>query len=258
MNNLHLIQRIVTHSGRFHADEVFAIAFLLVFLQKKPGELHIERTRRDLSQELSDQTVAVIDVGGVHNPTLNNFDHHQDKSIGEASLVHILFAANPWYKNTLLKHIFGPISKRDTGKPVHDVGLSFSAAIGIINEQDGSQDTKFETALWIAYQIMLGLVTKFEKAKMFQGQLSQFARTCENRVLLTKQTHVPRNWQTCVSPEVQFVISGRGTRWSLGGRGTIPQTATQVKWLPNNVAIYPSEEAAIRDACSFLSSPPSE
>lgn len=66
---------IVTHSGAFHADDVFACA---VFRLLVPG-ITLERTRdaERLARAIADDTVAVIDVGGVHDPAANNFDHHQ-------------------------------------------------------------------------------------------------------------------------------------------------------------------------------------
>lgn len=67
--------KIITHSERFHADEVFASS-LINFLF--PID-EIIRTR-DNSVILSgqkDKNTFVIDVGEKYNVSLNNFDHHQ-------------------------------------------------------------------------------------------------------------------------------------------------------------------------------------
>ncbi|MEM0967178.1 MAG: MYG1 family protein [Verrucomicrobiota bacterium] len=65
------IERIVTHPGSAHKDEVLACA---VCLAVHPVVIE----RRDPSMEdLEDPSVAVIDVGDRHEPELNNFDHHQ-------------------------------------------------------------------------------------------------------------------------------------------------------------------------------------
>ena len=67
------IKKIVTHSGVFHADEVFASAALRLFHNNPP----VERVLKTTPAMLEDTTVAVVDIGGQHDPTLLNFDHHQ-------------------------------------------------------------------------------------------------------------------------------------------------------------------------------------
>jgi hypothetical protein len=65
------IQQIVTHPGGAHKDDFLACSFL--------AHMHgvpIER-REPTDEDLSDASVCVVDVGGQHDPELNNFDHHQ-------------------------------------------------------------------------------------------------------------------------------------------------------------------------------------
>ena len=62
---------ILTHPGSAHKDELLACSVLLA--------LHpVPIVRREpTSADLADPTVAVVDVGGRHEPALGNFDHHQ-------------------------------------------------------------------------------------------------------------------------------------------------------------------------------------
>ena len=63
---------VVTHSSRFHADDVCAVAVLqLVFGE---SELEILRTRDTAIIEKAD---IVVDVGGVYDVATKRFDHHQ-------------------------------------------------------------------------------------------------------------------------------------------------------------------------------------
>lgn len=71
--------RVATHSGPFHADEVFAYALLRVFLDEK---LDLVRTR-DLRQ-ITEADVA-IDVGGEYDAARRRFDHHQRSYQGPLS-----------------------------------------------------------------------------------------------------------------------------------------------------------------------------
>ncbi|MGC4015049.1 MAG: MYG1 family protein [Luteolibacter sp.] len=62
---------ILTHPGGSHKDELLACS-LLVAVHGVP----IER-REPAQADLDDVTIAVVDVGGEHDPARNNFDHHQ-------------------------------------------------------------------------------------------------------------------------------------------------------------------------------------
>ncbi|MDO8564969.1 MAG: MYG1 family protein, partial [bacterium] len=62
---------IVTHEGKFHADDVFAVATLLLALQ---DEAEVRRTRDE--EDVASADIAV-DVGGIYDAEKNRFDHHQ-------------------------------------------------------------------------------------------------------------------------------------------------------------------------------------
>ncbi|HZB61326.1 MAG TPA: MYG1 family protein [Microvirga sp.] len=61
--------RIVTHSGTFHADDVFAFAVLRAAL----GEFEFTRTRDAASITAAD---LAFDVGGIYDPQQRRYDHH--------------------------------------------------------------------------------------------------------------------------------------------------------------------------------------
>ncbi len=64
-------QLIVTHPGGAHKDDFLACC-LLAHLHGAP----IQR-REPVDEDLSNNATCVVDVGGVHDADLNNFDHHQ-------------------------------------------------------------------------------------------------------------------------------------------------------------------------------------
>lgn len=68
---------IVTHSGTFHADDVFAVAILSKVLE---DNFKLIRTR---DKKLFDSANFVVDVGGNHNEEANRFDHHQGEGAGK-------------------------------------------------------------------------------------------------------------------------------------------------------------------------------
>jgi len=67
---------VVTHSGNFHADDVFSIAVLKHVLPS----FKLVRTRDKALIESAD---IVVDVGGEYNPDTGRFDHHQRGGAGE-------------------------------------------------------------------------------------------------------------------------------------------------------------------------------
>ncbi|NNE01159.1 MAG: hypothetical protein HKN47_27915 [Pirellulaceae bacterium] len=64
------IKIIVTHPGSAHKDDFLACC-LLAHLHRVPIQ------RRDpTAEDLADPDICVVDVGGSHDPALQNFDHH--------------------------------------------------------------------------------------------------------------------------------------------------------------------------------------
>lgn len=65
-----MVHTILTHPGGSHKDDLLAVCVL--------ASLHgcpIVR-REPTPEELADPEVAIVDIGGVHDPALLNFDHH--------------------------------------------------------------------------------------------------------------------------------------------------------------------------------------
>ena len=69
------IKTIQTHNGKFHADEVGAVALLSSYFNNKDIKIHILRSRNIDSFETSD---ILVDVGGIYNPETHRYDHHQE------------------------------------------------------------------------------------------------------------------------------------------------------------------------------------
>lgn len=70
--------RIVTHNGRFHTDEIFAVAALKIYLGD--AETEVVRSRDPKVWETGDY---VVDVGTEYDPSRGRFDHHQEGGAGE-------------------------------------------------------------------------------------------------------------------------------------------------------------------------------
>jgi hypothetical protein len=113
------IEHIVTHGGRAHRDDFYAVG-LAAFLFGIRPVFRREPTER----ELDDPGVMVIDVGCRHEPDLMNFDHHQmNPGVRECALslaarhfrvpkspersFHDLWREAPWYRGVVLQDSLG-------------------------------------------------------------------------------------------------------------------------------------------------------
>lgn len=74
---------VITHDTAFHADEVIAVALL----RQAGYQFEITRTRNPtvLAEAVADKNILVLDVGGVYDPEMLNFDHHQNKELLSAA-----------------------------------------------------------------------------------------------------------------------------------------------------------------------------
>jgi uncharacterized UPF0160 family protein len=77
---------IITHSGSFHSDELFAVATVKLWLAKKgeasSNEIKICRTRDEKTMSRKSQEDFVLDVGFHYIPVERRFDHHQQGGAG--------------------------------------------------------------------------------------------------------------------------------------------------------------------------------
>lgn len=61
---------IITHPGGSHKDDLIAVCVLAAI----HGCLIVRR--EPTAEELADPEIAIVDIGGSHDPALSNFDHH--------------------------------------------------------------------------------------------------------------------------------------------------------------------------------------
>lgn len=136
------LKRIGTHNGSFHCDE--ALGCFMIRLTDKYAGAQIVRTRDTKVLETMD---AVLDVGGVYDPSKDRYDHHQ-RGFGEVfghGFVTKLSSAGLIYKHFGLEIISKEIG-RDPGHPDVErlylaVYKSFVEAIDAIDNGINMYDT---------------------------------------------------------------------------------------------------------------------
>jgi uncharacterized UPF0160 family protein len=89
---------IVAHDGTFHTDDVCAVAILCLVFKDK--QLEIIRTRDEEKIESAD---IAVDIGGIYDPSIYRFDHHQREGAG------VRENGVPYASAGLVWNTFGPI-----------------------------------------------------------------------------------------------------------------------------------------------------
>ncbi|HMO78910.1 MAG TPA: MYG1 family protein [Candidatus Paceibacterota bacterium] len=74
------MKKILTHNGRFHADDCFAVATLQIYFEKIGEPIEVIRSRDSILIKSAD---FVLDVGGIYDSETNRFDHHQSGGAGK-------------------------------------------------------------------------------------------------------------------------------------------------------------------------------
>jgi len=119
---------IVTHSGRFHADDLFATAMLMEYLDGKADVI------RTVDPKLIEKADYVLDIGRIYDPAKNRFDHHQGGVGGRQNGVLYASAGLVWKhfgeKISGSERAFDIIDKKLVAQiDVTDVGQAYPKAI---------------------------------------------------------------------------------------------------------------------------------
>ncbi len=215
------MKKIITHSGTFHADDVFAMAALRLYFGTE--ELEIVRTRDEEVIKTGDW---VFDVGGIYDPATFRFDHHQPngparnngvpyaafglvwKEIGEQ------VASSREVAEKIEENLALPIDAGDNGVSIYTLNelevspFEIQAALKKLNPvwgSDESYDEQFIKAVDIAEVILVRCI-KHAKAKLQMAEMvEQGYQAAEDKTVLVFDKLAPAG--LCVQyPEVKATV----------------------------------------------------
>ena len=124
------INYIVTHGNKAHRDDIIAIA-IAAYLTN----VDLIYRRKPTESELNDNRVMVIDTGGLFQPKMNNFDHHQDANLSSAA--HLV--ANHFGVSDAVRDVFSGFDTIDVMdrlgpyKTAKELGMTFGQ-IQLLND----------------------------------------------------------------------------------------------------------------------------
>lgn len=226
--------KIVTHSGHFHADEVFAVAVLQLFFGE--NETEIVRTR-DQSVIVSGDYV--VDVGGVYDPKIFRFDHHQEGGAGvrENTIPYASFGlvwkefgeklcGNIEIVEKIDQLLVQWIDATDNGVQIietkvsgiypYDIGLYINTFTPSWNEESPDFDGNFAKALQVAKDLLEHEIEKRKNLMSAKVIVEEIYRNSTDKRIIIFDRKYPYNGTLSKHPEPIFIVSPRveGT-WSV-------------------------------------------
>ncbi|MEK7177162.1 MAG: MYG1 family protein [Patescibacteria group bacterium] len=215
--------KIVTHNGKFHADEVFAVATIL--LAHEGEDIEIVRTRDPLIIKTGD---IVVDVGGEYNPSLGKFDHHQTEGAGirENGIPYSSFGI-VWKKygekvcnsrlvsDTIDKFLVMSLDALDNGidiqKPMLENIYEYTAGdlVDAFNpswRETINRDESFKEAVEVAKKVLRREIIRTRDKQEGKAMVETvFAGAVDKRIIVLED-YLPWSDVLCVHTEPMFVV----------------------------------------------------
>jgi len=218
---------LVTHSGRFHADDVFATAMILMI-----EEHEVVRTR---DADLINSADIVLDVGAEYNPAKNRFDHHQNSftrqrvdgtPFATAGLIWEHFGSQIFNKHGLTDDyevqyaiswvdakLISDIDAVDNGLFSQDPRPSVSLIIAMMNAKSSNTDEEKQIAFDKAVDVTTDILNNFIVSAIAEAQvikgLELAAEQVENGILILEK-NVPFKDFLRNKPTIKRVVYPKG------------------------------------------------
>ena len=216
-----------THDGSFHADEVTACALLLLF-----DQIDLEGIVRTRDLKILGKCEYVCDVGGIYDPALKRFDHHQSNyngSFSSAGMILKYLKDQKILDNRLYQYINGSlvmgVDAIDNGKSAPKMGhCSFSSVIAnfVPVRYDASKEV-FQGAFFQALDFCLGhlkrLVAKFHYIHECRGKVKKEMDKRQKVMYFDEAMPWMESFFDLGGDKhpAQFIIMPAGNQWKLRG-----------------------------------------
>lgn len=250
---------ILTHDGKFHADDCFAVAALLL-LEK---DATVVRTRDEALFATAD---FVVDVGGEYDAARNRFDHHQKGGAGARNNT-VPFAAFGlvWKKfgaeisgseeaaASLDARLVAPIDAHDNGVtlvsprfdgvPPYEISDAIKAFTPT-SEEEQNLDARCADAAAFAKRILEREIARAHaRIKGERAVIAAYETASDKRLVILERDY---SWKETLAkfPEPLFVVHPQDGKWRLACVRDNPSVFKNRKDLPAGWAGLRDEELA--------------
>lgn len=245
--------KIITHSGPFHADEILAIATVFYFDKK----ITVERSFKIAEESLNDPRQLILDIGKKYDPSLGNFDHHQDGDLPATNLLILNhFCKDEKLKAYLIRHLFQYVSDVDTGKiiernnTINGINIpSFNAIVKNLNRVENG----FDIALEIANQTLDAFVKT--AYKIFEAKENWLKLTFEKNIAIQHTSDKIVGWEDLAKKDQIYFLITPNLRegYQIISRNSaefpIPSSPSQTFLHPSKfLAVYANFDDALKHA----------
>lgn len=255
-----LMHKVVTHDGKFHPDDVFAVATLQ--LHYGVDALEIIRTRDTAQIHAAD---IVVDVGGVYDPRAQRFDHHQaDAPVRDNQIPYAAFglvwkhfgeavSGSKSVAQYIEQRVAQPVDAGDNGVTLYDVnsyGVAPFELFQVISsyrpqEQDDELvDKSFMDAVAFARSLLQRLID-YQRAReeIFEHAAALYEQFPPNEGVLVLEEWVPTEaFSNCDNVHVLVRPDGNDIHGNWIAK-VIPYAETAFA----NKALFPEAWAGLRD-----------
>ncbi|OGI83371.1 hypothetical protein A2997_01420 [Candidatus Nomurabacteria bacterium RIFCSPLOWO2_01_FULL_36_10b] len=255
-------KKIATHNGSFHADDIFACATLLLWLDIHNEEGEIIRTR---DEKIIAECDYVIDVGGVYNHDDKHYDHHQTDGAGYHTQSKILYASFGlvWEHYGLLlcegdERVWRDIERRlvmsvdapdngitlyevnDNGIVPYTIGDALSSFLPTPSEDD-NRDVTFLSLVDFAKSLIQRTIKRtIEKYKGIDDVISVYNNLDNKEIVIVQNPYSRTDMQEILStdeaelPDTFYIIfpNGADAEWRILGLRVRHKGFTLRKALP--------------------------
>lgn len=246
--------KVATHSGTFHADDVFAFVILKA---ATAGELDLIRTR---DGDLLAAADVVFDVGGTYDRDARRYDHHmRDKPMrpggepfssaglvwrdfGEAAIGTLIPKASPQARSRMAgmvdQGLIRDVDLMDNGAMIPNPG-HFSTVIEAFNatfaEDDRDETAAFMQAADIASAVLARVCARAFAATLAEDIVAEAAGAAQDPRIIVLDRRVP--WEDAVFDlaldQALYVVRPAGDAWTCSAVSPERGSFAQRKPLPD-------------------------
>lgn len=224
--------KIVTHSGSFQADDIFAVAILLLAL----GECEVVRSR---DKDQIDTADYVVDVGMIYDPAKKRFDHHQPGGAGErpngipyasCGLVWKEFgeklAGGKEEADLIDSNLMAPLDAHDNGVAIADYRFKnirtysvvdyFYSYLPGLHESEEELSRIFMQLVGMARELLVREIAKAKSLILGEIKVREIYEASADKRIIVLHEELPWGRVFRDKPEVLFVVYPRNdNRWGV-------------------------------------------
>ncbi|OIP64456.1 hypothetical protein AUK15_03240 [Candidatus Nomurabacteria bacterium CG2_30_43_9] len=256
------LKKIITHSGNFHTDEVFACAILSIL---NDGKVVIKRSRDKDVWATGDY---VVDVGGEYDPSRGLFDHHQEGGAGvrQNGIPYSSFGSvweefgekisdSTYVARVIDERLVQPVDAGDNG--FETFGVRGEVAPYILQDviaafrpgwnEARTEDEGFFEAVPFAVKILVREITRAKTEEDGKRHAEEAYEKSKDKRIILLEDHYPWYEALTTKPEPLFVVKpdrGNMGKWKIEAVRSDVHSFKNRKNLPSTWAGKTGDELA--------------